>query len=350
MKQQYSLPPEWAKQYGIMLTWPHEDTDWQPYLADITETYLQLSKVITAYERLVIATPHPDAARRLLETRLSTEALARVEIYQCPSNDTWARDHGPITLSNGSDLRLLDFQFNGWGKKFAADKDNAITGNLYKQGAFDYKRDAFDGELIDNNDFVLEGGSIESDGNGSVMTTSFCLLAPNRNQPMDKGDIERELLKRLCAKRIIWVDHGQLIGDDTDGHIDTIVRFAPDDTIVYVRCDDETDPQYEDFKLLEEQLQGLKNIEGKPYRLISVPMPHPIYDGEDRLPATYANFLIINGAVIVPTYKQPENDEEALSTIASAFPNRKIIGVDGSTIIRQHGSIHCLTMQLPSLH
>lgn len=342
MKHNYILPPEWAMQNAVMLTWPHKDTDWKPYIADITETYLQISEAITRFEQLVIATPHTEEVHKLLSERLSEDAMARVSIYRCQSNDTWARDHGPITLmdieSHASPL-ILDFQFNGWGRKFAADKDNNITRRLYNQGAFN-------GKIIDNNDFTLEGGSIESDGKGSVMTTSFCLLAPNRNQPMTKADIEKELKKRLCAKRIIWIDHGQLIGDDTDGHIDTIVRFAPDDTIVYVKCDDKNDPQYEDFVLLEKQLQQLQTIDGKSYRLISVPMPHPIYDGEDRLPATYANFLVINGAVLVPTYKQPEPDKKALSAIGVAFPNREIIGIDGSTIIRQHGSIHCLTMQL----
>lgn len=324
-----------------MLTWPHENTDWKPYLADITETYLQLSEAITAYEQLIVATPQPEKVRGLLSTKLSEEEMSHVKIYPCPSNDTWARDHGPITISNGDNLCLLDFQFNGWGKKFTSEKDNDITRCLFKQGAFNGCH------IIDNNDFVLEGGSIESDGKGTVMTTSFCLLAKNRNQPMTKADIERELKKRLFAERIIWIDHGQLIGDDTDGHIDTIARFAPNDTIVYVGCDDKSDPQYEDFTLLEQQLEELKTIEGKHYRLVKVPMPHPIYDGDDRLPATYANFLIMNGAVIVPTYNQPKLDKEALTAIGSAFPDRKIIGIDASTIIRQHGSIHCLTMQIP---
>lgn len=316
---QYYLPAEWEPQSGVMIAWPNEGTDWKPYLKEITETYKLLSKAISSKEKLIIAGKE----------------------FPCPINDTWARDFGPITLISGDgDFRLLDFQFNGWGKKFPADKDNAITRNLYKQGVFK-------GELIDNNDFVLEGGSIESDGKGTVMTTSFCLLAPNRNQPMTKSEIERELLKRLCAKRIIWLDYGRLIGDDTDGHIDTIVRFAPEDTLLYVGCEDKMDPQYNDFALLESQLKSFKTLEGNPYRLIKLPMPKPIYDGPDRLPATYANFLVINGAVIVPTYKQPSLDEEAKDLIGSAFPGRDIIGIDATTIIRQHGSIHCLTMQLP---
>lgn len=342
--EQYIFPFEWAPQDAVMLTWPHEGTDWKPYLAEITETFLQMSQAITAHERLIVATPYPDKVRKQLAERLDAESMQRVSLYDCPSNDTWARDHGPITLlgmKNGAEPLLLDFQFNGWGKKFAAEKDNQITRNLYKQGAFT-------GKLIDNNDFVLEGGSVESDGKGTVMTTSFCLLAPNRNQPMSKDDIERELLRRLCADRIIWIDHGQLIGDDTDGHIDTIVRFAPDDTIVYVSCDDAEDPQYDDFKLMELQLQSLRTKEGKPYKLVPLPMPRAVYDDGDRLPATYANFLVINGAVIVPTYKQPDLDKVAMEAIGKAFPGREVIGIDASTIIRQHGSIHCLTMQLPS--
>lgn len=270
--------------------------------------------------------------------------MHNIAIYHCDTNDTWARDHGAITLVDSqhhSPCRLLDFQFNGWGGKFAAEKDNAITRNLHDQ-------QAFNGELANHDDFILEGGAIESDGNGTIMTTSFCLLAQNRNQPMTQEEIEKELIKRLCAERVIWINHGQLIGDDTDGHIDTIVRFAPDNTILYVGCDDEADAQYEDFALLERQLRNLKTSKGQPYKLTKLPMPRPIFDGEDRLPATYANFLIINGAVIVPTYGQPDLDAQALTSIGNAFPGREVIGIDSFTIIRQHGSIHCLTMQYPS--
>lgn len=344
----YYLPAEWSCQSGVQLTWPHAETDWQPYLADITETYIQLSAAIAGRERLIIATPEPDVVRQTLMARLTAKEMANIAIYRCPSNDTWARDHGAITLvseptADSADrrFRLLDFRFNGWGKKFAAKKDNAITRCLFSQGAFN-------GELVDCDDFVLEGGSIESDGKGTVMTTSFCLLAPNRNQPMDKAGIERELIKRLNAKRIVWIDHGQLVGDDTDGHIDTIVRFAPDDTIVYVGCDDTADAQYDDFLQLERQLQSLKTTDGKPYRLLRLPMPAPMFDDGDRLPATYANFLIINSAVIVPTYQQPALDGMAMRIIGQAFPGRDVIGIDASTIVRQHGSIHCLTMQFPA--
>lgn len=234
----------------------------------------------------------------------------------------------------------MDFKFNGWGDKFRWDNDNTITRQLYDQ-------DVFDCDWSDNTDFVLEGGSIESDGKGTILTSSQCLLAPHRNQPLTKEEIEMQLKKRLCAERILWVDHGNLKGDDTDGHIDTIVRMAPDHTLLYITCDDPQDDQYADLKALENQLKTLRGADEKPYRLLPLPSPLPIYDDGDRLPATYANFVIINGAVIVPTYQQPDRDATALATIGRAFPEYDIIGIDACTVIRQHGSLHCLTMQLP---
>lgn len=354
----FSLPAEWAQQSAIMLTWPHADTDWKPYLRQITNTYLQLADVITRFEHLLVVTPIAESTRQMLAERLSTEQMARTHIYSIDTNDTWARDHGPITLVSKSKqnnyivpIHILDFKFNGWGEKFDWQKDNAINLQLYYQGAFQ-------AALENHTGFVLEGGSIESDGKGNIFTTSQCLLAPHRNQPFTKNDIEQHLKNLLHAKRIVWLDHGNLIGDDTDGHIDTIVRLAPHDTILYVGCDDPNDEQYDDFKQLEAQLQGLLTYEGYPYRLLKLPMPDAIYDEGDclstspdnkgeRLPATYANFLILNGAVIYPTYQQPGKDEQARQTIQMAFPDREIIGIDSLTIIRQHGSIHCLTMQLP---
>ena len=343
------LPAEWEKQSGVMLTWPHADTDWRPYLDDITQTYLQLADAITQREHLLVATPFPDATKTLLSQALTPGQMERVSIYETASNDTWARDHGPITLSvpqapaasEDSGHRLLDFRFNGWGEKFAWEKDNAITRHLYARGAF------ADCTLERHDDFVLEGGSIESDGQGTVFTTSQCLLAPHRNQPLSRQDIEQRLKTLLHARRIVWIDHGNLVGDDTDGHIDTIVRVAPDNTLLYVGCDNPEDEQYADFQALQEQLGTLRTIEGKPYRLLKLPMPEAVYDDGERLPATYANFLIINGAVIYPTYAQPQNDEEARRTLQEAFSRHTLVPIDSRTIIRQHGSIHCLTMQLP---
>ena len=342
--ENYILPAEWHRQACVQLTWPHEDTDWLPYLDDITETFVQIAKAVAHYEPLVIAAKHPDAVRAELEESLSADEMSNVRINECDNNDTWARDHAFITLIptvGDAPCRLLDFRFNGWGEKFAADKDNLINRTLYARGVFG-------GERVDCDDFVLEGGSIESDGRGTVLTTSVCLMAPNRNQPMTRAEVEQVLKERLCARKIVWFDHGQLIGDDTDGHIDTIVRLCPDNTLLYVGCDDENDPQYADLHALEQQLKVATDADGKPYRLLRLPMPDALYDDGDRLPATYANFLIINGAVIVPTYAQEENDARALALVAEAFPGYDIISIDSRTIVRQHGSIHCLTMQYPA--
>ena len=340
----YILPAEWYTQSCVQLTWPHEDTDWRDYLDDITETFVQIAKAVAHYEPLVIAAKYPERVREVLAESLNDDEMARVSIYECDNNDTWARDHAFITLVSTIDAsascRLLDFRFNGWGEKFAADKDNRINRTLYDKGVFS-------GERVDYDDFVLEGGSIESDGRGTVLTTSVCLMAPHRNQPMTQAEVETVLKERLCARKIVWFDYGQLIGDDTDGHIDTIVRVCPDNTMLYVGCDDENDPQYADLKALENQLQQATDADGRPYRLLKLPMPDALYDDGDRLPATYANFLIINGAVIVPTYNQEENDARALELVAEAFPGYDIIGIDSQTIVRQHGSIHCLTMQYP---
>ena len=280
---------------------------------------------------------------------------------QCPTNDTWARDHGFITVEQTSAIShqpsaifLLDFCFNGWGEKFPADLDNQINRHLYDEGLVK-------GEYEDHLDFVLEGGSIESDGHGTVFTTACCLMAPHRNQPLTQLQIEDRLKQWLGAERIVWLNHGSLIGDDTDGHIDTLVRICPDDTLLYIGGDDDHPDLYE----MEKELQELRTLDGRPYRLLKLPLPRPIYEtvqsskffdqGQSdfvddkvqsyRLPATYANYLVINGAVLVPTYDQPDLDAEAQRIIGQAFPDRDIVGIDCRPVIRQHGSLHCCTMQ-----
>ncbi len=332
----FRMPAEWEHQRAVMLTWPHEGTDWRPYLDDIQSTCVKMVEAIARFEDVIIAAEHPDEVRALL----SHIDEGKVNIYLVTNDDTWARDHGPITLidSESSERLLLDFRFNGWGNKFSADNDNLLTRRLFNEGAFE-------GEIIDNNDFVLEGGSIETDGQGTLFTTAQCLLAPNRNQPLSQMEIEGELKRRLNMERIVWLHHGNPIGDDTDGHIDTTVRLAPNDTLLYVSCTPD-DEQYDDFRLLEDELKTLHTADRRRYRLLSLPSPKPIYFDGERLPATYANFLVVNGAVIVPIYNQPDSDSEAMRVIGEAFPDREIVGIDATVIIRQHGSIHCMTMQI----
>ena len=299
----------------VQLTWPHEGTDWAPILDEITAVYEEMASEIRKREPLLI-------------------------VDTMPHNDTWARDHGFITVEETSfdpkskALVLLDFCFNGWGEKFEATLDNQINKHLYEQGLVN-------GTYEDHLDFVLEGGSIESDGKGTVFTTECCLMAPHRNQPLTKEEIEERLKEWLGAERIVWLQHGSLIGDDTDGHIDTLVRICPNDTLLYTGGDDD----HPDLAEMERELQKLRTLDGKPYRLLKLPLPRPIYDDGDRLPATYANYLVINGAVLVPTYNQPDLDAEALRIIGKAFPGREMVGIDCRAVIKQHGSLHCCTMQ-----
>jgi agmatine/peptidylarginine deiminase len=270
----WRLPAEWEPQEGVQLTWPHADTDWAPMLNDIIVVYQSMAREIALRERLIVVAPD-NAAHGCLK-------------IVCPTNDTWARDHGFISLvDDNGHRRLLDYRFNGWGEKFEAALDNAINRSLYDLGEIG-------GEYSDCLDFVLEGGSIESDGQGTIFTTSQCLLAPHRNQPMTKAEIEYRLKRDLGAERVMWIDYGNLIGDDTDGHIDTIVRVCPNDTLLYMGCDDPEDAQYDDLKKMEAQLRTFRTLNGQPYHLKKLPMPRPVFDGNERLPATYANFLIIN--------------------------------------------------------
>ena len=329
--RRWRLPAEWEPQWGVQLTWPHAQTDWAPMLDEITATYHEIAREIAKREELLIVAPK------------EAQPNINCQFSILNSNDTWARDHGFITLTDDEGHhRLLDFCFNGWGEKFPAELDNAINRRLYDEGKLG-------GNYVDCLDFVLEGGSIESDGRGTMFTTTGCLLAPHRNQPLTKAQIEERLKRDLHAERILWIDHGNLTGDDTDGHIDTLVRICPDDTLLYMGCDDPEDEQYDELRLMEEQLKTFRTIDGRPYLMKKLPMPRPIYDGDDRLPATYANFLIINGAVLCPTYAQPDLDAEALRIIGEAFPDREIVGIDCRSIIKQHGSLHCCTMQFPSI-
>lgn len=336
--RQTVLPAEWYPQSGVQLTWPHEGTDWAPVLPQVERTYLKMAYEIASREPLLIATPHAEALRRRLTEQLPARAMRRITLLEMPTDDTWARDHALLTLLTSMGPRLLDFTFNGWGEKYAHEHDNLIARRTASALRGEYEKI----------DFVLEGGAIESDGAGTVLTTSQCLLAPHRNQPLQRHDIEARLKQHLHAERILWLDHGHLSGDDTDGHIDTLCRFCPLDTLAYVQCTDPEDEHYTDLKAMETQLRTFRTLDGRPYRLIPLPMAAPQYDDDgQRLPATYANFLILNGAVLLPTYGTPELDIQAARALQTAFPRYTIVGLDARTLILQHGSVHCCAMQFP---
>ena len=332
------LPAEWEPQDAVILAWPHAATDWKPYLAESQAICAQLAAAITRHERVLLLTEAPEESKAAL--RKAGAILDRVTPLSIPTNDTWTRDFGPIALYENNQPVLMDFQFTGWGGKFPADLDNQVTARLKQHGVFG-------SHPVRSIHFVLEGGAIDSDGQGTLLTTASCLANPNRLGRGSRTDVEAALTRFLGARRVCWLEHGALAGDDTDGHVDMLARFAPHDTIIYTACDDPTDALYEGLAAMAEELAALRTPQGHPYRLIPLPWPAPVLDERgQRLPASYANFLVINGAVLVPTYNDPV-DALALAAVAQAFPGRRIVGLDCSLLIRQRGALHCATMQLP---
>ena len=340
------LPSEWHQQAFVQLTWPHKDTDWAPVLADVIHCFCTIAREVAKREPLLIVAHKPDEAKAELKKRCIS--LGNISFVQCPTNDTWARDHAFITCIDEKQQKIIlnDFQFNGWGLKFAANHDNQINRKTFSEIAKLYQ--GTEVEYRNCLDFVFEGGSIESDGEGTLMVTSSCLLAENRNSILSQQDIECRLKQLFKSKRVIWIQHSWLAGDDTDGHIDTVARFCSPTSIAYVKCGNPNDEHYKELQAMEQELQSLRTVEGKPYTLFPLPLPDPIYDeAGNRLPATHANFLIINDAVLIPTYNQPTKDTEALAMLTIAFPEREIIPIDCQVLIGQHGSLHCSTMQYP---
>jgi agmatine deiminase len=341
MNGQYYLPPEWTPQSGVMLTWPRSDGDWSPDYASVEACHTRLAKEISLHEQVVITCmdePHAARIRNLVEK--DGGRLERLHLYSLPSNDVWARDHGPITVLKGDKPLLLDFVFNGWGDKYPHHFDDEITRLLHDHGAFG-------STPLESFRLVLEGGSIEVDGEGTLLTTESCLLNPNRNPRMQREQIETELQRLFGVDRILWLKHGAIDGDDTDGHIDTLARLCDPQTIAYQTCNDENDPHFAELKTMEQELLALRRRDGHAYKLVPLPWPKPIHDQTGRrLPATYANFLIINGGVLVPTYNDAA-DNMALARLKTVFADRQIVPVMCRPLIYQYGSLHCVSMQLP---
>jgi agmatine deiminase len=327
------LPAEWEPQDAVLICWPHEKTNWAPYLNEVEAVFMDIAEAITRFEKLIVVVPDKECVHAKLAARGVN--MKNIALYEIESNDIWARDFGPITIYEAGKPVLLDFTFNGWGEKQKAGLDNQITAKLHAAGAF--------GKIpLRTVDLILEGGSIDSDGQGNLLTTAECLLNPNRNKHLSKMEIEAELTSELAIKKFLWLENGWLAGDDTDAHIDTLARFCPDNKILYVKCGDPADDHFPALRNMEDDLKKMEA-----FQLVPLPWPKAKFDAAGkRLPATYANFLILNGAVLVPTYNDL-SDFQALETIGKAFPDREIIGIDCSTLILQHGSLHCVTMQIP---
>ncbi len=324
-----------------MLTWPHAQGGWAETLPEVEPVFLAIAREIAQRETLLINFPDAATAARVRAGLLASGVReSRLLSAVLESDDTWARDHGPITVLDSATATLLDFHFNGWGNKYPSQADDAITRRLAGLGVFGNC-------AVEPVELVLEGGSIDSDGAGTLLTTASCLLNAQRNPQLTRGQLERRLCDLFGAQRLLWLEHGAIEGDDTDGHIDMLARFTDTGTIVYQGCDESAYPAYRELQAMQAELEALKTVDGTPYRLVPLPWPGPKHaPGGARMPASYANFLVINGAVLVPAYEDPA-DAQAARQIGQCFPQHDIVQIPCLPLIRQHGSLHCLTMQLP---
>jgi agmatine/peptidylarginine deiminase len=331
------FPAEWEKQSAVLIAWPHKTGAFSNRLEAVEKTYCFIADTISHFQRLVVVCldySHQQHIESLLNN------IRNIDFIHAKVNDIWVRDTVFLSVENDELPQLLNFRFNGWGEKYPYQDDNALNHKL-----LNYK--PFKGVTCADVDFVLEGGSVESDGIDTILSTRQCLLNPNRNKGLTQQDIEQQLYKNFGAKRVLWIDQENLDGDDTDAHIDTLVRFCSANTIAYTSCDDINDKHYATLKNMEAQLKAFRTQTNEAYRLVPLPMPQPIFDEDgQRLPANYANFLIINHAVLVPVYDDP-NDEKAISRLAGCFPHHKMIATPCRPLVHQYGSLHCMTMQFP---
>ncbi len=334
------LPAEWEPQAAVLIAWPHAGTDWAERLAEVEGTYLALAAAVTRFEPLIVVVADSSLGARV-EGMLRDRGvdLDRVRLVTLPYDDTWLRDSGPITLGDDHGrFQLTDFRFPGWGGKCGAEQDDALVAGLVEAGVF--------GRASHRRiDWALEGGAIESDGAGSVLTTWRCLV--QRHPEQSREEMSAILRDGLHAGRVLWLDHGYLEGDDTDAHIDTLARFAPDRRIVFQSCDDPADPHHDELQRMAGELAALRTAQGEPYRLHPLPWAQPILDHGRRLAASYANYLIVNGAVLVPAYGDAA-DDAAARIIGAAHPGREVVQIPCRPLIWQNGSLHCITMQLPA--
>ena len=323
------LIAEFEKQTFTQIIFPHKKTDWCEYLQEAEDNFIAIINAVIKYQKCLVICANKPYVESLFE---KNKNLFFVE-YE--GDDTWARDCSALSLEVDDKVKLLDFTFNAWGSKFEASKDNGMTKTISKC----YEAD------VESIDFILEGGGVESNGVGTILTTSTCLLNKNRNKNLTEKQITKKLKDIFGATDILYLNYGYLAGDDTDSHIDTLARFVDKTTIMYVTCDDKNDEHYSELKLMEGELKGI--AKEKNYKLISLPMSSAIYFEDERLPATYANFLFVNGAILVPTYDVKE-DEIALKIFRESFKDKDIIPINCSTLIKQHGSLHCVTMNFAS--
>jgi agmatine/peptidylarginine deiminase len=332
------FPAEWEKQSAVLIAWPHTTGDFSNNLESVEQSYSIIADTITQYQRLIIVC-RDDSHQQHIQALITN--YDDIDFIHATVNDIWVRDTVFLSVEKEGSITHLNFLFNGWGEKYQHQNDNDLNHKLLNAKPFK-------GKAHKDIDFILEGGSVESDGIETILTTKQCLLNPNRNKGLTQQQIEQQLLENLGAKRILWLDQENLSGDDTDAHIDTLARFCSANTIAYTSCKDTDDLHYTNLKYMERQLQDFRNPEGDPYHLVALPLPKPIFDGDgQQLPANYANFLIINHAVLVPTYGDAM-DDIALKRLGECFPQHEIIAIPCKPLVHQYGSLHCMTMQFPA--
>ena len=334
------MPAEWEPHAATWTSWPFDDDLWEGHLEGVRREFAKLVATLSRYEPVVLNV-RDDEAEADARARLAAEGAdsARVEFHRVPLNDVWFRDNGPLFVrEEDGRVALTDWRFNAWGGKYAPwdDDDRAPQAVARRLGMRRYAVDA-----------VMEGGSLELNGRGVCLTTRSCLLAPTRNPGLSQADIEGLLRRWLGVTQVVWL-HGGLEGDHTDGHVDTIVRFADDETIVASVEEDESDPNHASMQANLEVLRALSTPDGRPYRIVELPLPaRSDYLGDARLPLTYANWYVGNGFVVVPTYGD-DNDERALEVLRPLFPGRDVIGLPASELITGGGAFHCVTQQQPA--
>ena len=319
------LIAEFEEQSFTQIVFPHKNSDWVEYLDEAIENFVEIIKAVIRFQKCVVIVDDIARVKKYFE---NDKNLVFVE-YE--TDDTWARDISALSVEDNNVKKLLNFHFNAWGGKFEYEKDDAMSRTIC---------DVYDYEMIDV-DFILEGGGVESNGVDAILTTTNSMLNKNRNKDLTKDEVTTILEECFGAKDIFYLNYGYLSGDDTDSHIDTLARFISEDKIIYVSCEDKNDEHYEELLLMKKELEKIASY--KNYKLIPLPMPDAIYFDGERLPATYANFLFVNGAVLVPTYGVNQ-DIEAIEIFKDMFKDREIVSIDCSTLIKQHGSLHCVTM------
>jgi agmatine deiminase len=332
----YRWPAEWEPHAATWLAWPHNPETWPGKFGPIPAVWQQLVRTLAEFEPVHVLAGGHDVMR---EAREMVGQLANVVLHDVPTNDVWARDHGAMFLGGPSPLEpaLVDWQYNAWGGKYPPfDLDNAVPEHVAR----------ITGRRRFSPGIVLEGGAVDGNGQGTVLTTEPCLLNPNRNPQLSQSDVERYLTDYLCAKKVLWLSGG-IAGDDTDGHIDELARFVGPTTVVAAIEEDPTDENHQPLGDNLRRLAEMTDAQGRPLQVIPIPMPRAIHHDRQRLPASYMNFYIANGVVIVPAFNDPA-DEVARATLARLFPTRQIRGIEAVDLAWGLGAFHCITQQQPA--